>query len=989
MIKKKFKNRDDLLHKAHKPKKKKLSPFYKISLSVLVIASMVLGYFLVLVSTSPKSIPFITKKIEAELQNKVDKDLTIADSLISFTRYGTVKIQIIDFRFSYKDLNQSKTEEFKAENIEAELSLFDLIRLKIRPTKVKIIRPEIALNNVLQSSGEPSNQKAESVISFIESLSKIRLDDFPIENFDVEDAEISFQDQGIIKKILLKKSQIRSSFKGGVLYISSSNNVSFASIDRDVAFKVNCQLQAMQSTKCDLILENFVVNSIAKLNPSLEQLNQINASVNFSSSFLIKGGKLKNVAFKLNSDSGDFSFLEFFSKKLQFSNLEILGDYDHEIGVLKLSQIKSDILSDKESSNGNAHLDMSLLVSGVNNVENRKLDFFISLKDVPNNELSKFWPITLHENGIRDWVISHIKEGVVKNAYAKFSLLKNNKETVLEDINAQVAFAGFSLNYSNYFPKITDISGIANFSIKDMKILLNGGDVLNSKISEGVVAIDDFNDPKLFLKISGKSSGNSADSLKHADYKSEFAKYLGKYLNGDSQNSFDIRIPLSDEISLKKSYIAVNSNITNLRNEFLRGDVVINSKKDFLSNNFATEINLTKSELKVKDFDLEKKMNDESALILGVVIGDQNKILLKNISLWKKEKIFNKRTKKISEDFAKISGNAEFEIAPFLLTWIDLQNINFGQNNHYQISYRADKNSSTDKISIKAKQINLAPFIENKALFATSSSTSKSKNITASADNIRILRGKYLKNLKLDLSCISGFCSKISARASYEKKNFFDIRTFKDSASSEILLKGRITDAGYLAEGLGISNVVSLGDIKISAKTFVKNKEQVFAGDLKIDEGITIYENASVKRLAKNTLFLQIKDKIFSSEKTTFDSVKIDFEINKNLLEIKSLIANNYKIGITAKGKINFKDDAYNIKGMIVPGFIVNNLFGIGNIPLIGGVISGVLTGGEGGGVFGIRYEYVKNKGDKEGNFTTNKISSFVPTTIKNLFDLI
>ena len=72
---------------------------------------------------------------------------------------------------------------------------------------------------------------------------------------------------------------------------------------------------------------------------------------------------------------------------------------------------------------------------------------------------------------------------------------------------------------------------------------------------------------------------------------------------------------------------------------------------------------------------------------------------------------------------------------------------------------------------------------------------------------------------------------------------------------------------------------------------------------------------------------------------------------------------------------------------MIIPGFVVNSLFGIGKIPLIGGVISGILTGGEGGGVFGLKYSYVKKKGQADGVFETNKVAAFVPATIQNLFD--
>ena len=115
--------------------------------------------------------------------------------------------------------------------------------------------------------------------------------------------------------------------------------------------------------------------------------------------------------------------------------------------------------------------------------------------------------------------------------------------------------------------------------------------------------------------------------------------------------------------------------------------------------------------------------------------------------------------------------------------------------------------------------------------------------------------------------------------------------------------------------------------------------------------------------------------------------MKLEFRLQNYLLGIDSLIANNYKIGITAKGSINLISQSYQLKGMIIPGFIVNNLFGIGKIPLVGGVISGLLTGGEGGGLFGIRYEYDKKPGDKEAKFTTNKVSAFVPSTLQNLFD--
>jgi hypothetical protein len=209
----------------------------------------------------------------------------------------------------------------------------------------------------------------------------------------------------------------------------------------------------------------------------------------------------------------------------------------------------------------------------------------------------------------------------------------------------------------------------------------------------------------------------------------------------------------------------------------------------------------------------------------------------------------------------------------------------------------------------------------------------------------------------------------------------------KNDKENEYLIDGQISDAGFVIEGLGLSNLVAGGNTKINIKQNLVNKKLVLDGEIKVNSDITIFENEAVKKLSKDNLFSQVKDKIFSSEKTTFGSINIEFSIAENELNIKSLIANNFKIGVTAKGKINLKNQATEIRGMIVPGYIINSLFGLGKIPILGSVISGLLTGGEGGGIFSVRYEYIKKAGEKEGEFSTNKVSAFVPSSIANLFE--
>jgi len=1020
----------------HKKLKVKISPFYRVSLFLFLVFFITLSYFVVLVSTTPKSFPFVTKKIHSYLVEKLGDGVSIEESHISFTRYGTLKVAVDNLRILHATLEGEEKQAFVLPKIETEFSLFNFLILNFNPSKVKIIDSEIAVNSfekVEQIAGPPDDLDKESAnqTALISGLfAAVKEGKLPIKNFEIENAKLLIHGR-TDTKILIKKSQIRTSSKGSNLHILAINQLSFSEERRDVNFNSDCQLYKDDSLKCDLTLTNFEPASIVALHPDLKPLDQIDSALNATASFTINDGKLHNLLFKAKAEKGSFDFPDFFGQKMDFSDFSVTGEYDTNLGVLNLSDIRTDfevasndqiavvVDDDTKTPENKAHLGMTLLISNLKNPLNSQLDFYIKLQNLPNDEMEKFWPKYLHDAGVRKWVIEHVNEGLIKDAYATFTLKNNNAKMSLERIDAKVVFSGLRLKYSADFPEISDVEGVANFTQNDMKISVNGGSVLGSKISDAQVSIDSFHSSQILLNIAGKSNGIASDSLKHASNSSSFASTVEKYLNGNSQNQFDIRIPLNDNLKLQDAYISVDSVITNLSNDFVKGGVIAQSKKDFGSNDFVTTLDLTASEVALKAFDIEKKYDVKGGLDLVISIPNSQKIALKNISLWKKDLTKEKTSKPNSQAFtAKISGSADIDIEPFLVTNINLRNDHFGANN-YSFSYSVNKKTSSEKISLKAQTINLASFLQNKIVFASSGKKLKNSDYNISAKNIQLINGKSLKNFSLLLGCENSFCGTAFVKGNYDKTQNINLQSSKKLEEDGISINGSITDIGYLAEGLGISDKISGGDAKIKMtnkmvakeqKVFDKDKadkkddkaasktetvaavvakEQVLSGEITLNNNITIFESAAVKKLSTNTLFSEIKDKIFSSEKIIFDSVKLEFDLKGDVLNLKSLIANNYKIGITAKGPINLKDDSYEIRGMIVPGFIINNLFGIGKIPILGGVISGLLTGGEGGGLFGIRYEYIKKKGQADATFETNKVSAFVPTTIRNLFDAI
>lgn len=975
--------------------KKKIEPFYKVSFAILLTGSIVLAYFLILVSTTPRSFPFVTNEIKSQLKKNYGDSITLENSYISFTRYGTLKISVNNVKITPKiTLQNQEKQEFLIPQIDGEFSLLNLLRTSFVPRKIKVINPEIVIDTALfKSTSEDPNQSGIGlqVMSFLNHLKEESL---LTKSFEIENARFVFKTPHGDHKIWVKKSQIRTVEKDNVLYISSNNQVNFVNDRGDVNLNSSCQISKSETLKCDVFLVNFFSNTIANLHPNLQVLDKVTATIDAGVSFVFDGVKFHNVNFKANASSGSFSFLEFFGEKIFFSDFAVKGQYDENLSMLNLSEIKADLkmhndadVANPHSLNLKTHLDMSLLVSNLKDMANNRLDFYIKLANAPINELEKLWPTYLHDNGIRKWVIDHLNGGLVHNAEAKFSLVKKDDVSTLEKIDSDLNFSGANLRYDENFPPITNISAKAKFTKQDMKITIDSADVLGSKINNSTVVIDDFDAQNVMLKISGKSQGDASDSLKHANNEPKFYEQVQKYLNGVSQNSFDVVIPLSGEIDLKHSYIALQSSIKNLSNDFLKGSVEAKVKKDFGRENFVANLDLKGAEVTMKNYNIEKKSGVAGGLDLVVDFPTAKKIELKNVLFWKKENVVSQgKTQEIS---AKISANVAIETSPFVVTSFVIKNENFGRNS-YNISYETEKKTSTEKLLLRGQVLDLAPFIQNK--FSGLAEGGKKFNnsvVQVALDNLLLANSKAVKNFALGLRCANKLCFAGAVKGSYNKKQqSLFLHLTKKPEEDFARIEGQITDVGYLAEALGISNVISGGNARLKLQNKIVNKKAVLSGEIDFDDSITIYESQTVKRLATNDLFSKVRDKIFSNDKTIFDSVKLNFSLSEGKIDITSLIANNYKIGITAKGKIDPKNDVYQIKGMIVPGFIVNNLFGIGNIPIIGNVV-GLLTGGEGGGVFGIRYEYTKQKGDKEAKFETSKVSSFVPTTIKNLFDLI
>ena len=130
---------------------------------------------------------------------------------------------------------------------------------------------------------------------------------------------------------------------------------------------------------------------------------------------------------------------------------------------------------------------------------------------------------------------------------------------------------------------------------------------------------------------------------------------------------------------------------------------------------------------------------------------------------------------------------------------------------------------------------------------------------------------KTLDKVDISLNCSNYFCEegKIEANIADEKNildKAIDIKIIKQD-SANIVIKGKISNLGYLAEALNISDKIGDGSIVIDIAGNGQGLNPNFKGNINLDKSITFYESKQIKDLTKDGLFSKIKDKIFANNK--------------------------------------------------------------------------------------------------------------------------
>ncbi|MBS0522213.1 MAG: hypothetical protein JSS04_01155 [Proteobacteria bacterium] len=109
-----------------------------------------------------------------------------------------------------------------------------------------------------------------------------------------------------------------------------------------------------------------------------------------------------------------------------------------------------------------------------------------------------------------------------------------------------------------------------------------------------------------------------------------------------------------------------------------------------------------------------------------------------------------------------------------------------------------------------------------------------------------------------------------------------------------------------------------------------------------------------------------------------FDALETQVVKTGDRIELKDGHTASNSIGLTTGGVIDLASDRAHLRGIVVPGFVLNNL--LSNVPLLGPL----LTGGKNGGVFAIAYRLDGPLDDLKTDI--NMMSAVTPGALRELF---
>ncbi len=786
-----------------------------------------------------------------------------------------------------------------------------------------------------------------------------------------------------------------------------------------------------KQTQIDGQIDSLALNLLAEKIPDLKIL--AGAKLTASGRIDLRLGsdfRPSDLGFDVKTDAGTVDFPDLYKTPLEIDTATISGSLSSDFTRLVLDKAAVSTLGATVNAAGEiafGHDGLGLELTG-------------SLANLQVNDLDRFWPYSMAQEGF-DWVTTRIRDGVVPNGEFAINLpagALENGEIPEGAVRLSFDMKGISANYYPPLPKVTDISGYAVLTEKDIGITNMTGRLGSLDVTSDQVLIYDFDKYDQLADIKINVKGSSKEIYTFLDLEPlGFATPYGitpAKMTGQGDVNAEFNFPLRHDLTIEKvKYKAqgdfADATIPDIAKgiNLSKGDLEVTVDPKGLEVEGTAELNGVPFKIDAQSWFTGKRTGDRLYELVGTVDNQARELLeletdfvdgpvkvVANINTrpdgsaygdfsadvteaqvtvsalhWQKDKGIPGKVSadvvssvenvtnltNVIANFGDLTASGTARLIGNQLRSISAPVVRYGEND-FGFEFRQDADGALS-VDVSGNQFDLKPFV-------VATYDLNEAGVDGDATDREIAIDVDIKTLLLDQKI-----SVDNVRASLNiDGNLITNGKMKGQLAAEKFVNMEIrkegvgrkvtfitNDAGSLFAGFDIYDNLQDGTLKLTATIDDTKPNRPAEGTVDMKDVRLVNAPVLAKILSFGSLG-GIVD-VLRGEGLVFATVEGPFTYDNGVVTTRDFRAVG-SIGITVNGTVDQPNNDIDIFGTVIPSYTLNSV--LGNIPIIGTL----LVGKKGEGIFGFSYKVKGGLDDPQAS--VNAVSALAPGILRRMF---
>lgn len=189
-----------------------------------------------------------------------------------------------------------------------------------------------------------------------------------------------------------------------------------------------------------------------------------------------------------------------------------------------------------------------------------------SLRDLPINQLSLYWPPELNEDS-RRWALANLSEGLVHNIRAEGTIYSDDEVLKVLSVDGDMELSGVSVKYLSSMPPVQKTEAYIKFDKENFNVFISSGHSELLNISDSSVLISGLDKYDQIANIVVKVDGKLEDKLTYLDRNPlNYTSAVGvdsKNTQGFAETKLKLNFIIENQLTLNDIKISSQSLVKN------------------------------------------------------------------------------------------------------------------------------------------------------------------------------------------------------------------------------------------------------------------------------------------------------------------------------------------------------------------------------------------------------------------------------------------